>query len=425
MPATTKTEPARNGPAADGAAGEPALSASAAAAPARPRPVRAERAERPSLRLAEPDGTDGAAAPVAVAPPPKPRPPKPKKRSRKLLDALAGAKRVAVVTHDNPDPDAIGSCMGLRALVSAKLGVPADIICRQAPRAGENRVAADVSGFTDTIVTAPDWSRYDRIVLIDTQPGSGINPLPPDVQATAAVDHHGIHGSLRGLKYRDIRRSFGATASIVTHYLIEQNIEIDPVLGAALLFGIEVDTRGLNGHQGPEDDKALSRLHLVADKKLLNRMRYARLPQPYFEAFLLGLQGAFIYEDCIIAYLGDLESPEMTAIVADFLLRFEGITRVLCMGSSKGECMILSLRTADVDDDAGKRMASLVRGYGAGGGHRAKAGGKIPFVKDDADSPREVYELVRRRLLRMLGVKAARGRRLVQKKDIVDGLEWR
>lgn len=351
-------------------------------------------------------------------------PPTPKVRSARLLEVLAGARRIAIVTHDNPDPDAIASAMALRKLIGIKLDVPVDVVCRLPPRAGENKIVAEVSGFAEAAVTAPDWPRYDRVVLIDTQPDSGFNCVPPEVTVTAAIDHHGSNGRSRPVKFKDIRRASGATASILTSYLIEQDVEIDPVLGAALLFGIEVDTGGIAGVQGPDDDKALSRLHLVADKALLSRMRYARLPQPFFEAFLHGLQGAFIYEDCILAYLGDLESPEMTAIVADFLLRFEGVRRVLCLGTFQ-ETMILSLRTMEPTDDAGKKMAGLVRGYGTGGGHRAKAGGRIPFVRDDADSPREVYELIRRRLLRMLHIKVGRGRRLVQKKDIVAGVEWR
>jgi len=346
-----------------------------------------------------------------------------KKRSRRLLEAVAGGTRVAVVTHDNPDPDAMASCMGLHLLISTKTEMPVDVVCRLPPRAGENRVVFDVSGFGAAAVTEPDWTRYDRIVLVDTQPASGNNCLPVDAPVHAAVDHHGVHGRLTGIKFRDIRKSVGATASIVTGYLIEQSVEILPALGAALLFAIEVDTYGIAGVQHSTDDQALSHLHLVADKPLLNRMRYARLPQHYFEAFLLGLQGAFIYEDCIIAYLGELESPEMTAIVAEFLLRFEGIRFVLSMGAFQ-EGMSLSLRSTDPGIDAGKMMAGLVRGYGTGGGHQAKAGGRLMFESPVVDNPRSAYKLLRRRLLRLLHINVARGSRLVQKKDIMAGIEW-
>jgi nanoRNase/pAp phosphatase (c-di-AMP/oligoRNAs hydrolase) len=347
-----------------------------------------------------------------------------KKRSTALLRVLAGANRVAVVTHDNPDPDAISSCMGLRRLISVKLGIPTDVVCRMPPQAGENRVAADISGFGAIAVLDPDWTAYDRFVLIDTQPGSGFNCLPPEIIPDGAVDHHGIHGRLKGIKYRDIRKSFGATASIITSYLMEQEVPIPSTLGAALLFGIEVDTTGLAGEQSYEDDKALSFLHLIADKSELVKMRFARLPQEYFEAFLLGIQGAFIYEDCILAYLGDLRSPEMTAIVAEFLLRFEGIAWVMCMGSyGEGKTMYLSLRTT-TGKDASRLMGKLVDKIGSGGGHRTKAGGRVAMGEPPLGGPRDVYEIVRRRLLRALKINVARGRRIVQKKDILAGLEW-
>lgn len=346
--------------------------------------------------------------------------------SDRLLEVLAGAKRIALVTHDNPDPDAISSSIGLRKLIAHRLHVPVDVVCRLPPKAGENRALSQACGFETVAVTAPDWTAYDRVVLVDTQPATGYNCVPADVAVTAAIDHHGTGGRLKGVKFADIRRTFGATATIVTGYLMEQQVSIDPVLGAALLFGIEVDTGGIAGTQSKDDDLALSRLHLIADKELLVRLRHTRLPQSYFEAYVHGLQGAFIYDDCILSYLGELESPEMTAIVADFLLRFEGVRRVVCAGTYR-DGLSMSMRTMDADEDAGKRMKHLVRGYGTGGGHRAKAGGRIAFRESDrsADDARGVYGIIRRRLLRMWRIRSSRGRRLVARRDILEGLDWR
>jgi hypothetical protein len=85
--------------------------------------------------------------------------------------------------------------------------------------------------------------------------------------------------------------------------------------------------------------------------------------------------------------------------------------------------MYLSLRTT-IDRDASQIMARLVQRVGSGGGHRTKAGGRIGLGEPPVGKPRDAYELVRRRLLRLLHINVARGRRLVQKKDILAGLEW-
>ena len=50
------------------------------------------------------------------------------RRSDALLDALSEYAEVTVVTHDNPDPDAIASGWGVCLLVQEKLHKPVRLI---------------------------------------------------------------------------------------------------------------------------------------------------------------------------------------------------------------------------------------------------------------------------------------------------------
>src|SRR6202030_1896770 len=93
----------------------------------------------------------------------------------------------------------------------------------------------------------------------------------------------------------DVRRSLGATCSLVTSYLMEQNIAVPPDLATGLLYGIETELSGYPREASALDDSALLYLYPHADKDLLNRIRKIGLPQSPFECILQVSQSSFIY----------------------------------------------------------------------------------------------------------------------------------
>ena len=105
-------------------------------------------------------------------------------------------------------------------------------------------------------------------------------------------------------------------------------------------------------------------------------MRYVDLPRSYYEAYAAGLQSAMWYDQAVIAHLGEIDSMEKPAVIADFLLRFDQITWVLVTAVKDGR-VVMSLRTQQRDRSAGEVMKRLLRKLGEGGGHRTKAGGFV------------------------------------------------
>ena len=71
------------------------------------------------------------------------------RRSTRLLNALDGYERVLVVTHDNPDPDAIASGWGLCWLIREKLGKPTRLIGGRRDCAGREPSHGQAAGSTD------------------------------------------------------------------------------------------------------------------------------------------------------------------------------------------------------------------------------------------------------------------------------------
>ncbi|HVT87275.1 MAG TPA: DHH family phosphoesterase [Tepidisphaeraceae bacterium] len=333
--------------------------------------------------------------------------------ARKLLQVLADKKNILVTTHQHPDPDALGSSLALCQLLSLKLKDA------KVSMSIKGRIGGGVNdAFTrHTPLSLVPWDDhtledYDAIVLLDVQPMFAYSPLPPDISPIAVIDHHPAPGRKLKFPFSDIRTDVGATCSIIFSYFMELETEIPPDLAATMLYAIETDLAGAVGMPGSLDNLAVSSLTLVANMEKLYLMRYVDLPQSYYNAYFSGLSNAVIHDNAVMSFIGEIDSLEQPAIIADFLMRHDKVQWALVTAVNNGK-LIFSLRTSDLKRSAGQIARRLIRNIGEGGGHRAKAGG---YVKLENGSPTEidrVRQLLRTRLLRALKIKSTRGQKLV------------
>jgi nanoRNase/pAp phosphatase (c-di-AMP/oligoRNAs hydrolase) len=84
-----------------------------------------------------------------------------------------------------------------------------------------------------------------------------------------------------------------------------------------------------------------------------------------------------LFESTLLAPLTSMPNRDSLAQIADFLLPTEGIDTVIVFGPRRGK-IILSARTTDESIHLG-RILSEKWGGGLSGGHKALAGGQIPF----------------------------------------------
>ena len=336
-------------------------------------------------------------------------------RARRLLKLLEGKRNVLVTTHEHPDPDALASIHAIRALLQAKLpsGTRVTTSIKGRMGGGVNDVFVRHSDFDLVPWDESKLAEYDAILLLDTQPFFAYSPLPPGTKPLAVIDHHRGRGRPSGCPFCDVRTDVGATASIVFSYFLELDVPIEPSLAATLLYAIETDLAGAAGTPGELDNIALSQLTLIADTRKLYQMRYAPLPQSYYLAFHEGLQNALFWEGALMSHLAKIDSLEKPAVIADFLLRFDKAKWALVTGVYDNK-LLLSLRTeTSTLLPAADMMKRLIRGLGDGGGHRTKAGGLIRLTTGSDTEIEKYRTIVRRRYLRSLRIKQARGARLV------------
>lgn len=339
-------------------------------------------------------------------------------RAAKLLKMLADKKNILVTSHLHPDPDALASASSLCVLLEQRLkGAKVSMSIKGRIVGGINEVFVRQANLKLVPWEDESLNKYDAIILLDTQPAFPFSPLPPDVTAFGVIDHHRSRYPNPHCRFCDIRTEVGATSSIIFSYFMELDVPIKPELAATLLYAIESDLAGAAGTPGELDNIALSSLTLLADPRKLYQMRYADLPQSYYENFSAGLLNATFYDHVIVSHLDRIDSLERPAVVADFLLRFDKVDWALVTAVTEGK-LIFSLRTRGIGKLSAADLAKrLMRKIGEGGGHRTKAGG---FVKLDTDSPAEIErwrEVIRRRFLRALQIKSAKPQRLVSRPE--------
>ncbi|QDU20343.1 DHH family phosphoesterase [Urbifossiella limnaea] len=344
------------------------------------------------------------------------------RRSHRFLSGLKTAERVVFVSHVQPDPDSLGSMLGLAHLVEQKLGKPTLITRDGLISRAENRAMVKVLNLHLTKVEDVDWRPGDAVVMVDSQPNTGRHTLPEDAPLYAVIDHHDTPGDLDNVPFTDIRASHGATCTVVTKYLREQDCDIPEKLATALLYGIETEMAGFPREANPADDDALIFLYPLADKDQIAQIRNARLPHSHFECLLQALQSSFIYDNLIISWVDDLPQPEQAAEVVDFMIRFDQVDWAVCGGVYKDQ-LILSVRAAMADARSGDILRQVVGKLGKAGGHDRRAGGSIRLTSTAPSAVDELQAELRRRFLKALKIDDTRGRRLVPLREMLQNLQ--
>jgi nanoRNase/pAp phosphatase (c-di-AMP/oligoRNAs hydrolase) len=224
------------------------------------------------------------------------------------------------------------------------------------------------------------------------------------------IDHHPAYAEYAGVPFLDLRDAYGATSTILTEYLEESKLDVEPKIATALFYGIAAETQDLGREATAADIEASHYLYPYTNKRRLAKIENARVPREYFRVFREAIDHATLYEHkVVVSLLGEVQYPDMVAEVADFLLRLDGAEWSAAIGAYDG-CLYCSIRTTDRDTNAGDLLQRIL-GAKSAGGHDMIAGGRVPLAADPAERVKAACD-VRGRLLRELGVEAEHGKPL-------------
>jgi len=318
---------------------------------------------------AAPAGPDGHDAPIAGLR-------EARERLAGLLAALEGGDRVYVVTHDNPDPDALASAAALAFLLRELAGMTPTVLFGGIVGRAENRVLLQEMEVEFGRMEETEIPAGVPVAMVDTQPRAGNNSLASGRIVSAVIDHHPPRPDSVAATFADLRPEFGASGSMMVEYLRAANLEPEPWLAAALFYAIQSETMDLGREASARDVEASMFLYPRSDPARISRIKHARVPASYFRALHEAVGVARKHGRVVAVPLGVLAYPDMVAEVADLFLQMQGVEWTIALGRHRDR-LLISVRAHDTGAHAGTLVRETIGERGSAGGHGTFAGGQI------------------------------------------------
>ena len=238
------------------------------------------------------------------------------------------------------------------------------------------------------------------------------NLLPPNTQVSIIIDHHQADIEEVKAEFADIRPNIGATATIMTKYLQDLEIQINTDLATALLYGIKVDTNDFQRNTDPADLTAAAYLYPLANHDILSKIESPSRSTEEIDILGEAIKNREITGSYLISNVGTIRNRDSLAQAADYLLTLEGITTTVIFGLAEDHIFV-SGRTRDLRVNIGKVMQDAF-GADKGGGHATLAGAQIPLgvfggTKDKQTLMKLAEEVVVKRLLSVIGIQKEPG----------------
>lgn len=318
-------------------------------------------------------------------------------RAQELVEYLAGVESLAVVCHDNPDPDCIASALAL-SVIAESAGVEdvalfyGGVISHQQNRAFVNLLHVELDHL-DTF----DPEEFERVAFVDHSTPAGhteLDSVKPDI----IIDHHSTEDPTA--EFVDVRKDYGATATILIEYLQDLSIEVNVQLGSALLFALHRERIDFIRNPTPHDYEAALYVCRHADLELLEELYGAAFSPATVDAIGEAIRNRVQRGATLATSAGRTSERDALAQAADYLLNVEGVDTVLVFGVVNGS-VEMSARSIDPRVHAGNVLRQAFGDVGSAGGHADMAGAQIPlglFADSDADDT-ELVQFASRRVL--------------------------
>jgi phosphoesterase RecJ-like protein len=318
-----------------------------------------------------------------------------------VVDAIRSHERFVVVTHENPDGDALGS------LLATTLGLEAEGKDVVMYLAGDAPLPAEY-GFldlSDLHRVPPDDAEERVLIAVDCASERRIAPEPEVVDRASLVidiDHH--HDNSRFGDVNLIVPEASSTAEIIRDVLRELDVDLTPRIAEALYVALVTDTgRFQYTNTTPKALRLAAELvEAGADVQGIFRHVYESVQFAKLKLLARALERARLFEGgrLVISYLlkddfidAGAEAPYSEGII-DQLRAVEGTEAVALIreppGGEGGEQeRRVSLRSSHDEVD----VSAIARERG-GGGHRQAAG----FSSDE--SIEDIIAFIQREFVR-------------------------
>ncbi|MFB6096586.1 MAG: DHH family phosphoesterase [Haloferacaceae archaeon] len=299
-------------------------------------------------------------------------------RTYRLLKILRAVDPpLAVVAHDNPDPDAIASAVGL-CRIAATVDVEAVPCYFGEISHQENRALVNLLDLDLRQLDSPEeLEEFGGVALVDhSRPGVN-DQLPEDTHVDVVIDHHPPRGPVEA-GYVDLRSEAGATSTLVTEHFERLGLTPSETTATALLYGIRVDTREFTREVSESDFEAAATLIPNANVSVLEQVESPNVSAEVLDVIARAITDRTVRGSALTTCVGRITDRDALAQAAERLLDMEGVRTTLVYGFMEGTVYV-SGRARASSLDLGETLRDAFDQIGSAGGHADMAGAQIPL----------------------------------------------
>ncbi len=336
---------------------------------------------------------------------------------KKIMEGLQGKR--AAIWMAGPDPDAIGSAIGLQWLLKKK-DIVSDIWYCGVISHPQNRTMVNLLNvkLSNALEDDYDADNYTTKFCVDCTPSNINFPKGVDKKIDVIIDHHPKNlKSEDGFLFVDMR-STGSCGSIIydwiKHFELLDKLEEDEeaiTASTAILLAVFNDTDSLVSEDTQElDFEAYQTLHKYCDISKFKSILDYPIPRYFMDIKMESMrpENTHIINTTHISCVGYLSANkrDILAKISDDNVRLEGISTSIVFaiidGNLEGCC-----RSSDVALNL-HEFTQKIFGKEFSGGKFSKSAGKVPlgFLQPDENTDEElkskILEAVRAKVLSLI-----------------------
>lgn len=313
-----------------------------------------------------------------------------KERLQEFLALFDKDDNVLVVI--NADPDALASAMVVKKLLryrvkNVTVAYPNEI------RRLNNLVMVNLLKIPIERLHTVKVADFTKKVMLDSQPTH--LPVFENILFDVVIDHHPATKGWAA-SFVDIRKDYGATASMMVEYLRAAGIKPSVALATALFYAIKVDTQNFEKKATLADAISFRYLFNLANQNLVRKIELSSLRRSELNYFKLALNEMKVSKQRLYAHLGRVPSPDVLVLIADFLKQVHDVSWVFVSGIHN-EKLVVIFRCDGYKKNAGRLAEKVFNQIGSAGGHRESARAEVPLKNLD----KEGVDFATRTLMRL------------------------
>jgi len=334
-------------------------------------------------------------------------------RARQLAGVIQKTeKKLAVLTHNNPGPDSIAAAAALQA-VAEHFGVEADIVYVGEVGRQENRAFVNLLGIELVDYEDAEMGDYDTVALVDH---ARAGDPPGELDVDIYLDHYESGDEVQAA-FVDVRPNVSATATILTKYIQEYDLNVSETVATALLYGIRAETLDFRRETTPADLTAAAYLYPFANHDTLEQVESPSMSPETLDVLAEAISNREVQGSHLVSNAGFIRDRDALSQAAQQLLNLEGVTTAAVFGIVE-DTIHLAAQSKDIRMNIGNVLGDAFGDMGEAAGHSTQATAEVPLGifggLEGSEENRETLlnlagEAVTRKLFDAMGVESESG----------------